>query len=119
MRWLRRDPFEGLSQLPDDSRVGWRLILGGLALGVAPFAWLRLDSKSFQHAGALVFRADCYLLPSLANRYSQTPYGLIAHFAALALACLIAGVFIFCRKGVWWVAEHRADDKSVTQLGLK
>jgi hypothetical protein len=38
---------------------------------------------------------------------------------AVVAMLVLYGSFIFFRRGFWWVAEHRSDEKSVTEIGLK
>ena len=88
-----------LDDLPDAPRLGVNLIIGGLAILAFRYAWPRMTLASFQQASIFVFRH----LPSRQPR----PDGLSGYFVLAGSMCLIGGVFIFFRRGVWWWNQRR------------
>jgi hypothetical protein len=110
MFWWGESLLGQLDDLPDAPRLGVNLIIGGLAILAFRYASPRVALASFQQASMFVFRHLPFRQPSPDD-----------HSGYLALAgsmCLIGGVVIFLRRGVWWWNERR-DESEIIQLRLK
>ena len=110
MWWPSRSPIGALDDLPDTPRLGVNLIIAGLAILAFRYAWPRVALASFQQASAFVFRHDPSSYPSLDD--------LSGYLVIASATCLISGVFIFFRRGVWWWSERR-DERDIIRLKLK
>ncbi len=103
-----------LDDLPDKPRFGVNLMICGSVLGVFRFAWPRLSSGSFQRASEAFLRFDRYI--PYRHHYQPSVEDFGTWLWIVAIACIVAGAFIFLRRGFWWVAEHRSDPDTT---GLK
>ena len=110
MWWPSRSPVQSLDDLPDQPRLGVNLLVAGLAIFALRYGWPRSALGSFQRASAFVFRHDPSSYPS--------PDDLSGYLGIAGAACLISGVFIFFRRGVWWWSERR-DERDIIRLKLK
>jgi len=108
--------FRDLNDLPDEPRLGARLIVIGLGLLAIRFGWPRLEPGSYQKASEIFFRYfDLFRLnPRLAHSPGDFGWLLVSG----SVLCIVSGAFIFFRRGFWWVAEHRKDE-DVVRLDLK
>jgi hypothetical protein len=109
--------FGDLSDLPDKPRLGLRLIAGGLALGLVRLSWPHVAPSSYRGASELFAHTEPYLPRARVHSPSIDDFGIF--LVAVVAMLVLYGAFIFFRRGFWWVAEHRSDDKSVTEIGLK
>jgi hypothetical protein len=117
--WRGSDIANDLDGLPDSPRLGSMLIVGGVVLGLAPFAWPRIGPESFQRASASLFRWETQV-PFLFSRYRRPePYDLVEYLVLLAAGCLISGAFIFVRRRFVWSAADKDDAENLTQPDLK
>jgi hypothetical protein len=94
-----------LDDLPDEPRLGIYLMGIGAAIIGIRFAWARFSGFSLQKANA-----------AFAGYVSQ--YSLPDTLFYAGLICVVAGAFIFFRRGVWRLQERR-DEKSITHLQFK
>jgi hypothetical protein len=74
-------PFKDFDDIPDTSRLGVNLIIGGLAILAIRYAWPRVALASFQQASAFVFRHSPSRQPA--------PDDLSAYLVIVASMCLI------------------------------
>jgi hypothetical protein len=112
-----RNVFKDLSDLPDKPRLGVNLMGVGLAVGILRFVWPRAAPESYQSTSGWFASVEPYLSNRSPHPALPGDFGLM--FLGIGMLFFISGAFIFSRRGFWWVSEHRADDKSVTQLDLK
>jgi hypothetical protein len=109
--WYGRNPFAELDDLPDTPRLGLKLVVAGLcAIGVDYF-WPRFWPGSFRAISLFFYNYIAWILERHGDRPSLA---FILGFAGgVSVLC---GVFIFFRRGVWWLQERREENETV---GLK
>jgi hypothetical protein len=110
MFWWGESLVGRLDDLPDTPRLGVNLIIGGFAILAFRYAWPRVALASFQQASLFVFRH----FPSR----QPAPDDLGEYLVIAGSMCLICGVFIFFRRGVWWWDEWR-NERDIIRLKLK
>jgi hypothetical protein len=91
-------------------RLAVNLIIGRFAILAFRYAWPRVALASFQQASAFVF---CHF-PSR----QPTPDDLSRYLVLAGSTCLVCGVFIFFRRGVWWWDERR-NERDLIRLKFK
>ena len=89
----------------------------GFAVGILRFVWPEAAPKSYQSVSSWFAGVEPYLSSHSPNEPLPGDFGTV--FLGIGMVCLVSGAFIFFRRGFWWVAEHRPDDKNLTQLDLK
>lgn len=102
-----------IDDLPDSARVGIRLMVGGVALALLPFLWMRMGPGTYLKAAVIAasFHSESFKIPFGLNPLNYD-------FLFLAAICFLCGAFIFFRKLVWILGERR-DEKVITRLDLK
>jgi hypothetical protein len=105
-----RHVFEDLDELPDDPRLGLRLLGIGVLVVALRYGWQHIAPSSFQVASAGIRHYS-------PNRYASTN-GLGELLFGIAAMCFVSGGYIFFRKGFWWYAERRSE-RSITELKFK
>lgn len=111
-----RNPFEQLNDLPDQPRLGVKLMIFGAALTTIRIGWPRVASASFQKASEIFFALDRHIPYRYSKQPSVEDFGM--WLAIAAVFCIVAGAFIFLRRGFWWVAENRHEE-GVTEIKFK
>ena len=111
--WIGRNPLRDLNDLPDEPRLGARLIAIGAFVEIVRWSWPHLSFASYHKADTGFVAYTGWLLTRNHSPLSLGEALLIG--GAMAIAC---GAFIFFRKGWWWWAEHRGE-KDITQIDLK
>jgi len=106
------NPLKALDELPDKPRLGVNLISAGMALVGVRYFWMRVAPASFQKASAIFFQ-----FPQHLSRHSSQE-DLSIYLLIFGFGSIVAGTFIFFRRGVWWWQEKR-DEESITHLRFK
>jgi len=106
------NPLKALDELPDKPRLGVNPIVAGIALVVIRYCWLRVSPASFQKA--------IVILSHFFNYFQRNAAPLDLSFLLLyfGTSLIVAGTFIFFRRGVWWWQDKR-DEETVTHLRFK
>jgi hypothetical protein len=55
------NPFRDLDEIPDNARLGIKLMLDGIGLGVVRWLWPRIALSSYQRVSAAFMRVEPYL----------------------------------------------------------
>ena len=105
--------FRDLNDLPDEPRLGLRLIALGIVLEIIGGTWLRAFPGSYKKANTSFVAYTGWIT---ARR--RSPLSIHEALLIAGLMAIVCGAFIFCRKGWWWWAEHR-DVRDITQIDLK
>jgi len=106
------NPLRALDELPDKPRLGVNLIIAGVALLAVRSFWMRVAPVSFQKASAIFFHFSQYL-----SRHSSQE-DLSIYLLIFGLGSIVAGTFIFFRRGVWWWQDKR-DQEDIIHLRFK
>ena len=111
--WIGISPWQNLNDLPDEPRLGARLIATGAFVEMIRWSWPHVFPASYHRANASFIAHTGWLLTKNRSPLSLGEALLIG--GAMAIVC---GAFIFFRKGWWWWAEHR-DERDITRIDLK
>lgn len=117
--YVMRNPFKQLNELPDKPRLAVNLIFGGIAVGALRFLWQWSSPESFAKVSTVFAHYEPYFPYFKRSTHPPSADDFGIFMVAMGVILLIAGTYIFFRRGFWWVAEHRSDDDSITDLNLK
>jgi len=95
-------------------------MFAGIAAGSLRYLWEWLSPSSFHEAGSAFVQFEPYIPHhSTYPPLPPSPHDFSDFIMIVGFILFFVGAFIFLRRGFWWVAEHRPDGDSITDLNLK